>query len=176
MQGKKAVPERKAAKAAALALTAGVAAIALFAGIDPQEWGLRRGCPAAARAAYPFLHANVFHAAANLWCLLSAVFLRGAGLRGLAAAYAVAVSVPGFLLSEKPVVGMSGMVFALFGILSARTARKARYHAWMCACIGAGFLLPAVCGTVHLYCYAAGTICAELAAMAQRTRNGKGYR
>lgn len=154
---------RKVEKTATLAIAAVVIALACLPSPDLQEVGIRQGCGLAPRLAYPFFHANVLHAALNVWCLLSVMFAYDVSWRMLLLAFIVAMTVPvGFLGCAAPTVGLSGVVFFLFGSLSFSVIRKWYYQTWMAAYLIAGFFLPGVAGRLHLWCYAVGFIVALL--------------
>lgn len=118
--------------------------------------GICTGCGLAGRLSYPFFHAGILHAGINVWCLLSVVFIYDISLRRLCLAYIVAVSVPTFCLSETVTVGMSGLVFVLFGSISFEVKRKLYYQACMFAGLVTGFFFPNINAGIHLYCYLAG--------------------
>lgn len=130
-----------------------------------QDWlvvGIYSGCGLSCCLLYPFYHANLLHAILNAWCLLSVVFIYDTSLWRLVIAYIIAVSVPSFCLSDIPTVGLSGVVFALFGSISFEVERKAYYQLWMLAYLVVGFLFPNTNAWVHLYCYIAGVAIALL--------------
>lgn len=102
--------------------------------------------------AYPFIHANVWHMACNLFVLW--------GIRNrldTIPAYIIAVAMSWMpMWVDKPTTGMSGLLFAMFGIMWGRTGM-----AWKCVKTGLPviltmMLIPNVNGMLHLYCYAAG--------------------
>lgn len=152
----------KTTKAISLLISIIVCCLALQ---DIQDWsavGIFTGCGPGCRLSYPFCHANMIHAALNAWCLLSVVFVYKVSLLRLAFAYMAAVSVPAFCLSSVPTVGLSGLVFALFGSISFEVGRKVYYQLWMLAYLASGFLFPCTNAWVHLYCYFAGCLIALL--------------
>lgn len=132
---------------------------------DISDWsvvGIFTGCGLGCRLSYPFYHANMLHATLNAWCLLSVVFIYNISLWRLAFAYITVVSVPVFCLSDIPTVGLSGLVFVLFGSISFEVRRKVYYQLWILAYLIIGFLLPATNALVHLYCYCVGCLAALL--------------
>ncbi len=152
----------KTTKAVSLLISIIVCCLALQ---DIQDWsavGIFTGCGPGCRLSYPFYHANMIHAALNAWCLLSVVFIYKVPLWRLAFAYIVAVSVPAFCLSCVPTVGLSGLVFTLFGSVSFEVERKVYYQLWMVVYLVIGFLFPDTNAWVHLYCYLAGYLTALL--------------
>lgn len=149
--------KRKTEKTAVLALVGLVLALAVLTKPDFQRVGIYAGCGVLSRLAYPFFHAGFLHAALNAWCLLCIMFVYDVSWRMLLLAYAVAVSVPvGWLGCTAPTVGLSGVVFFLFGSLSFSVVRKWYYQAWMLTFLAAGFINPHTNGRLHLYCYAIG--------------------
>lgn len=127
--------------------------------IDLGLYGICDGCTVAARFAYPFLHANVFHFIINAWCLLSIVFLYETPVSMLLLGYAVAVSAPvGLLGITTPTVGVSAVLYFLLGSMSMRVRRKWYWQAWWAFFITVGFFISSVAARLHLWCYAVGVI------------------
>ena len=119
------------------------------------------------RFLYPFFHTNMFHALLNSWCLLSIIFIYDIGIGRLLSAYMIAVTVPVdtlgyFTPMDSPTVGLSGLVFALFGSISFEVLRKRYYQLWMLFYLVAGFLFPGINAVLHLWCYVLGLIMALL--------------
>ena len=139
----------KTTKAVSLLISIIVCCLALQ---DIQDWsevGIFKDCGPGCRMSYPFYHVNIIHAALNAWCLLSV-------------AYISAVSVPVLCLSNIPTVGLSGLVFVLFGSVSFEVERKVHYQLWMVVYLVIGFLFPGTNAWVHLYCYLVGCLAALL--------------
>ena len=111
---------------------------------------------------YPFYHVGIVHALLNAWCLLSVVFIYDISMLRLCLAYIIAVFIPFICLSDTPTVGLSGLVFALFGSISFEVGRKVYYQLWMIAYLIIGFVFPNTNAWVHLYCYLAGCAVALL--------------
>lgn len=154
------VSEEKA-KAASLVLTLTVIVLALCP-VDISGIGIRQGCPLWQRLSYTFLHAGIMHAIANCWCLLSLTFGQRVRLWQLAVSYAIAVTYPvdticSLQASCLSTVGMSGLCFALIGIITP-SARRAAFFLSLAMLLAAGFLFPGVNATLHLYCCLAGLI------------------
>lgn len=143
-------------KAAALVYVVAAACL-LLTGAAADDVGLRAGCTVRARLAYPLFHANVFHYAVNAWCLLTLVF--GYGVPGwlLLVSYAVAVTAPAFG-AAVPTVGLSGVLYCLFGSLSFKVRRRWVWQAWWVVPLASGFLYPQVNARLHLYCYLCGVL------------------
>lgn len=144
---------KKASKAASLIVSILVLLIHVS---DCSSVGAYKGCGLPCRLLYPLHHANLLHATLNAWCLLSVIFIYEIPLFRLILAYIAAVCVPSFCLSDIPTVGLSCIVFVLFGSISFEVKRKAYYQLWMLAYLVAGFFLPNTNALVHLYCYLAG--------------------
>lgn len=148
--------KKKAAKAMSLLVSILVFCLSLQDMTDWYAVGIYTGCGLGCRMLYPFYHANVLHAILNAWCLLSVIFIYDISLWRFFLSYIIAVTIPSFCLSGIPTVGLSGVVFALFGSISFEVQRKAYYQLWMLAYLVAGFLFPNTNALVHLYCYMAG--------------------
>ena len=138
-----------------VALAIGVAVLVLspFDGV-----GISSGCSLMARLSYPMFHVNFLHAFCNAWCLITLVFYYDLHVRKIITAYLISISIPAFLLSATPVVGMSGVCFALMGLAFYVVRRKVMYMSWAAAFLAVGFFLPNVAAHLHVYCFAAGLI------------------
>ena len=148
--------KKKAAKATSLLISILVFCLSLQDMADWSAVGIYTGCGLGCRMLYPLYHANLLHATLNAWCLLSVIFIYDISLWRFFISYIIAVTIPPFCLSGIPTVGLSGVVFALFGSISFEVQRKAYYQLWMLAYLVAGFLFPNTNALVHLYCYMAG--------------------
>nr|DAI43692.1 MAG TPA: GlpG-like protein [Caudoviricetes sp.] len=158
---------RKIEKITALLISAMIVCLSFSEEWDWQTVGIYAGSNMLGRLLYPFFHANTFHALLNSWCLLSVVFIYDIGIGRLLSAYMIAVFVPVdtlgyFMTMDSPTVGLSGMVFALFGSISFEVLRKRYYQSWMIFYLAAGFLLPNTNAVLHLWCYVLGLIMALL--------------
>lgn len=158
MQNQKEMEKGKTAFLASSAV--GVAIVVLS--IVPVRIGAAAGATMTERLAHPFCHANIFHAAANAWCLVSIAHAYRVTVWELLAAYAIAVSVPSFVLSATPTMGLSGACFALIGMMLRKVARRMYYNAFALAFVAIGFLVPAVNAFLHLWCLAVGECIAIL--------------
>lgn len=135
------------------ALAIGVAVLVL----SPFDGGgVCVGCSLLSRFSYPLFHVNILHAICNAWALITLVFYYDLHWEKIALAFAIAVSIPACFLSETPVVGMSGVCFALMGMTFFVVRRKVMFMSWAAAFLIAGFFLPGVAAMVHVYCYAVG--------------------
>lgn len=156
--------KRKTEKIAVLAVGLLCMGLALF---PPEGWrdaALFHGCPAANRLSYMWLHSGALHAAMNVWCLISIVFIYNVSWRTLLCSVAVAASVPSFAVAgHAPTVGMSGAVFYLLAWISYDTVRRLYFHAHMAVWLALGFCFSSSAATLHLWCYAcglaSGTLC-----------------
>lgn len=157
----------EAGKFAALCVAAVILGLS-FVRCDGYDVGIYAGCGMRGRCLYPFFHAGVVHAALNVWCLLVMVFYYEVRIWRAGIAYLIAVTVPADTLGhlvggmDVPTVGLSGVIFGMFGMLSFGVRRKAYYQCWMACYLLAGFASPATNAWVHLYCYLAGVIVAWL--------------
>ena len=150
----------EAGKTVVLAASIGVAVVALA--IVPVRIGAAAGASLAERLAHPLCHANIFHALANTWCLVSVAHHYRPSVWELLGSYAIAVSVPSFVLSDTPTLGLSGACFALLGMMVRKVQRRLYYNAWALAFVAIGFLIPAVNAALHLWCLAVGEFVAIL--------------
>lgn len=154
--------KKKAGKISALIVAILVFILAIQCTQDWLAVGIYSGCGLSCRLLYPFYHANLLHAILNAWCLLSIVFIYDTSIWRLTLAYIIAVTIPSLFLSVIPTVGLSGVVFALFGSISFEVGRKLYYQLWMLVYLATGFLFPNTNAWVHLYCYIVGLLVALL--------------
>lgn len=160
--------ERKIEKIASLLTTGLVIYLSLQNTDNWQAVGIYSGCSLQNRFLYSFYHANVLHAALNAWCLVSVVFIYDITVWRLFLAFIISASVPidsmGQIIPglESPTVGLSGVVFFLFGSISFEVLRKWYYQLWMMFYILIGFIFPNTNAWLHLYCYTAGFLFALL--------------
>lgn len=147
---------RKIEKVAGLLIALFVLVSALICVPDWNTVGISRGCGDLQRLGYSFFHASFLHAAVNTWCLLSILFMYEITWQRMAMAYLIAVTVPDFVLSLTPTVGLSAVCFALLGSIAFQVERKLYYNGCMALCIALGFFFPLVNGWLHLYSYVAG--------------------
>ncbi|MFI3293100.1 MAG: rhomboid family intramembrane serine protease [Rikenellaceae bacterium] len=159
--------KRKVEKSATLIL--GVVVICLsFVRIDSHIVGIYPNCHLLGRVLYPLFHANLLHATLNIWCLLSLVFMYNIRTWRLLLSYVISATVPiGCIASlwggsQLPTIGLSGVVFVLFGSISFEVSRKWYYQMWMVAYIVIGFFNQGVNAWLHLYCYIIGLVIALL--------------
>lgn len=115
------------------------------------------------RLAYPFIHAHPLHAAVNGWVLLQLAFRTPLTLRRLLLAFLVAWSCPAFVAAwptagPSTVVGLSGVLYALFGMWMPGVANRLRYNAIVALWLAAGLCTASVAVGLHLYCYLLGVL------------------
>lgn len=162
MQSKERMDKTKAGKITSLIISIIICSLTLQNTLDWSLVGIFLGCEPTSRLLYPFYHANILHATLNAWCLLSVVFIYDITIWRLLLMYIIATLIPDFCLSTVPTVGLSGVIFALFGSISFNVERKLHYQLWMLAYLVAGFLLPNTNALLHLYCYIGGVAVAIL--------------
>lgn len=153
----------KEAKIASLAVSAVVIIIYILC-TNVGDYGICAGAYFEQRVGYHFFHSSFLHMSLNLWCLLSIVFIYDTSLFLFITAFVVASLFPVDTLAtilpyntlSIPTVGLSGVCYALMGMIAYNVRRKLYYQAWLAFYIGIGFLFPNVNGWIHLYCYLAG--------------------
>lgn len=112
-------------------------------------------CSIIGRLSYHFFHASFLHWLLNVWCFLACVFLANASFSKLCIAYLIACTAPA---SSVPTVGLSGVCFALLGLLMWQYPNKRRYN----IIIGISILLTVllcphtVNNALHVWCYLLG--------------------
>lgn len=152
----------KETKIAALSYVV-LASCLMLVHVPLEEVGIYAGCPFWSRLVYPLFHANWLHLAVNCWALLSVVFLYDITPGRMLTCWAASALVPVRLLGlTVPTVGLSGVLYALFGSLSLSVQRKWLWQGWWAVFLVLGFIMPSVNGWVHLWCYALGVVVAVL--------------
>ena len=114
--------------------------------------GFYEGCPILHRLAYSFCHANLFHLAINLFVLW--------GIRGkLCVVAPLAIAFLASLLPmcvTEPTMGLSGFLFAWFGIAWGRALKPWRGFITMLPYILVTMVASNVNGLLHLYTFLIG--------------------
>lgn len=130
-------------------------------GWDTASVGISKHSPWVNRLLYHFAHAGIIHCLINSWCLVSIGTSFRVPLSYYLCAYVLSALCPCSFLGTIPTIGMSGICFALLGMVSWQ-ARIVRFHIWMALFIGIGYLTtlllhrPLYNNLLHIYCYLAG--------------------
>lgn len=123
-----------------------------------QASSLHYHCPIRMVFMYQFLHANIFHCLANIWCLLIMLYAWNITLRRLLIAYLISV-IFGIVIMNTPnlqsIVGFSGVTYALAGLYSITNNRKRdkRYILTILVTILLTAFIPRMSVLTHLSCY-----------------------
>lgn len=120
----------------------------------PWHIGFYEGCPWQNHLIYSFFHANIFHLAINLIVLWS---IRNKLQPLQALAIAIFASYLPMYVSE-PTMGLSGFLFASFGLMWGKTGRWLDAIKKAMPFIGCTMLLPNVNGLLHLYAFCIGFV------------------
>lgn len=162
MQREKEKIRRKKEKITALLLALVIMILSLLHLTNWHTVGIYVGCSWVGRCLYPFFHSGIIHATLNAWCLVCLFFIYNIRLQRLILAYIVAITFPIDTLSlvlpisKLPTIGLSGVIFFLFGSISFEVGRKLYYQAWMIFYLAVGFVFPYTNAWLHLYCYLSG--------------------
>ncbi len=161
---------RKEAKAAALVLTGVCIILCLIQWLTgwPQltEVGISEDCSFLARLSYSFFHANMLHCLVNCWTMLSVVFVYDLPLSRIIISYIAAVCYP---WASTPTVGLSAVVFCLFGQVLWLSRNRMLFNFWVVSFIVAGIILPHFFirlgfhiafpdNALHIYSYVVGLV------------------
>lgn len=135
-------------------------AIILLCVLNPfPSFGLKIGDPLSCRFVYPFQHASIWHVLTNIWCLAFYVFSPlKLGFSRYCLAYLSSVSVPSFLLSSVPVVGMSGCCFFIIGSVSLIVTNKWRFMIMTIALLVLGLPFSSCSVSIHLWGWFCGML------------------
>lgn len=88
----------------------------VFFGFNP-DWGYMSGSPWWTHITYNFAHANIFHLAANMLVAFLLLFNRNDKWWLWPVSFLVATACSFIISTPKPTVGLSGMLFAYYGII-----------------------------------------------------------
>lgn len=73
-------------------------------------------------------------------------------------AYLISAVAPSFILTDVPTIGLSGVCFALLGMLVFKVGRRRHYLLCLAPYLVLGFLIPSINGAVHLHAFVAGAL------------------
>lgn len=142
-----------------IALTLATVIVALsFVSPDYDIIGIKSGASLRTRFAYPFFHANILHCLFNAWSVLAIAFIFRPAPFMLILSYVIAISIPSCVLTDVPTIGLSGVVFSLFGYLTTIVKYRKTWLAVMVAQLAFGFIVPSINGWVHVYCFFCGLL------------------
>lgn len=119
--------------------------------------GLHSYCSLLERLLYPFIHANILHLVVNLYIFNLCFYKCNMSVRQMALSFLIALFAPSSLIN---VVGLSGVCFALFGILFAhiKKGKRKTYLTQVFVTILIGLVVPHLAWSVHLFCFIIGMV------------------
>lgn len=147
---------RKKKEIAAPLLLTIISTIVYLTGASPHIYGMCEDKEWYTHFTYQFLHVSMWHLAINLWSMWTLTTTYKIRIWHLITAYLISASP--FFYGDIPTVGLSGMCFALMGVIWYQVLRVKLYHIWIVGFILVGYLFPASNAKLHLYCYAIGFI------------------
>lgn len=150
--------ENKVLKLFSLGLSVILVIVAVAAEIDVASLGIGVNTPFVNRFWYQFLHAHWLHALCNVWALLTLMFLFNVKDWQLLVAYIISAMVPGFMLCFTPAVGLSGLIYAVVGLIAFERSCTTLWLALTVVPILAGYLIPFFAASVHLWCFVVGLV------------------
>ena len=124
----------------------------------PGKVGVFIGCSWWQHLTYQFFHAGILHLFINIWCILSIIVCYRAYMYEMILAYIISALLPGFLLSDLPTIGLSGMVLALAGLVSADVRNMKLYYGFMAVFLVIGFFFSHCIALLHLWSFSIGTM------------------
>jgi len=129
---------------------------------DPSEYGLIRNDPNLIHhITYLFVHGSFLHLACNVWYLADFAF-RGKTLTpGMwITSFVIAVTMPS--ISHLPIVGISGMLYALSGFIFIYSSNKRYFLIIFAVMTLFQLILGSVSVSFHLCCFASALASALL--------------
>ena len=158
--------ERENLKKDIALVMAGAMGLAQMAGADPASVGVYDGCAWWHCLTWMWFHGAWWHYVVNMMAWLTLMFLwRTIKMAdvvwavGVAAAYGLACR------SALPVIGLSGVIYALLGICCLRSRSVAgvvRYNAYVVAGMIVTGVVASVAAEAHVICYVGGAVVAAL--------------
>lgn len=120
--------------------------------------GLCDGSPLISRFTYMLAHDNIFHLFVNIYGFLTLFFISRCSFQQFAFAMIIAMAIPTCLLSDKPIIGISVLNFAMTGIVIAHNSAWRMLLVTNMAIIIAGLILPHIAALPHMFGFVAGFI------------------
>ncbi len=132
--------------------------------IPHDSVGIYNAGPWWGRWTYSLFHASIFHWLVNCWCLLSLVFYMGVTARQLLTSYIIASLFPvatlyglcGAHILTLPTTGLSGVCYALIGMVTPQVARKREWLTWLAVGFAVSCIFPLINQFVHIWGFIVG--------------------
>lgn len=132
--------------------------------IPHSSIGIYTDAPWWGRWTYSLFHASIFHWLVNCWCLLSLVFYIEVSIRQLIYSYIIASLFPVATLYvlfdahilTTPTMGLSGVCYALIGMVTPQVARKREWLTWLAVGFAVSCIFPLINQFVHLWGFILG--------------------
>lgn len=144
-----------------LSLILSVVMLVIFAVVphsDVMNYALYSNCELVNRLVFSFLHGSWAHILVNLYCFLTLVFMCNANVQKFLLALVCAITIPSFLLSATPIVGLSAINYALTGIVVMNSQKAWWFILLNLLIIGATMVMPGIAFMVHLVCFIEGVV------------------
>lgn len=128
-----------------------------FFGFNP-EWGYLSGSPWWTHLTFHFAHGNIFHLAANMLVVFMLIFNRHDKWWLWPVCYVVATLCSFCVGTNKPTVGLSGMLFAYYGIIFMKDGMqfKPLLHTLLYLVVSSAFVSSFMAVALHFVCLMAG--------------------
>lgn len=149
---------RTTEKIISLFITITAISVYCFCNVDFSLVGVSPHSTLLTRFIYSFFHANIFHLSSNLWCFLLIIFSYNISWQRLLFSVLAAVTVPNWVLTATPTIGLSAICYTLLGSITFEVQRKLYFTMWITFFIAIGFLFPNSNAYMHLYAYVTGLI------------------
>lgn len=148
----------------------------LLIGIGNVSWGYYSDSGIFTHLTFHFAHASVWHLAGNALCFY-VLTRRGVYWKELCASFLLATLCSFIAPHKLPTIGMSGLIFALYGIKLSRLSKLSTRFLIQTALV---LILPGITGKVnvwlHIVCLISGYACAYIQhQLLQITSDAKHY-
>ncbi|MCF0202155.1 MAG: hypothetical protein HUK08_02205 [Bacteroidaceae bacterium] len=144
---------------------------------DVLRLALFDGCPLVNRLLYHHFHANLLHLLLNMWCFLSCVLFVRVRAGHIALAFLIASATPPLYTGATPIIGLSGVCYALLGIISRYAVNKKQYHFSVLLTILCPALLSwlgvigGLANGVHLWSYTTAAAISSISVLLKKRRD-----
>ena len=125
---------------------------------DVSGYGLSVTSPLWTRLIYSFFHGSWFHLLLNVYVLLTLGFKLDLRMREIFISYILACAAPSFCIGTLPTVGLSGMIYAIFGMRTMRNSNPGSMILNIVLITAVSMFLSHIAWRLHAYCYSCGLL------------------
>lgn len=129
-----------------------------------HEWGYLSGSPWWTHLTFHFAHGNVFHLAANMLVVFMLIFNRHDKWWLWPVSFIIASTLSFAVCTPKPTAGLSGMLFAYYGIIFMKDGMQFRplLHTLLYLVVSSVFVSSFMAVELHFICLSSGWLAGGL--------------